>query len=177
MRSAEWVVSARLRFSGLQDHVTTRGLRLPDGTPIDLHDGCGNALWCARTPSGTPRAGPHGSAQGRTGAHRGAQARTGAHRCARVPQAAHGAHGFFFSARPFHGLHGSAQKNMVTQTCRNPDRLMNSWSCRARSSSDAKPEWPDRLSTPVWTIVVNFFFDPRSGMPSWFQRAYHTLVL
>ena len=42
MRSAEWVVSARLRFGGLQDHVITRGLRLPDGTPIDLH---GRALF------------------------------------------------------------------------------------------------------------------------------------
>ena len=124
--------------------------------------GCGNALWCARTPSGTPGAqvptGPHRGARVRTGAHRGAQARTGAHGSPRVRT---GAHGFFFSARPFHGLHGSAQKNMVTQTCRNPDRLMNSWPCWSRSSSDVRPEWPDRFSTPVWTIVVT---GPMSGM-------------
>ena len=112
----------------------------------------------ANTVGNTGRTGPHGSAQGRTGAHRGAQARTGAHGSHRVRT---GAHGFFFSARPFHGLHGSAQKNMVTQTCRNPDRLMNSWPCWSRSSSDVRPEWPDRFSTPVWTIVVT---GPMSGM-------------
>ena len=115
----------------------------------------------ANTVGNTGRTGPHGSAQGRTGAHRGAQGRTGAHRCARVPQGAHRCARFFFSARPSTGLHGSAQKNMVTQTCRNLDRLMNSLLCWTRSSSDVKPEWPDRFSTPVWTIVVT---GPMSGM-------------
>ena len=109
----------------------------------------------------------HRSPRVRTGAHRCAQVRTGAHRRAPVRTGptgcAPGCALFFLSARPFHGLHGSAQKNMVTQTCRNPDHLMNSLPCWTRSSSDVKLEWPDRFSTPVWTIVVTGL-GPMSGM-------------
>ena len=42
LRSAEFVCVSRLRLGCLQDHVITRDLRLPDGTPIDLQ---GRALF------------------------------------------------------------------------------------------------------------------------------------
>ena len=42
MRASERVVCARMRLGALQTHVITRGLRLPDGTPLDLH---GRALF------------------------------------------------------------------------------------------------------------------------------------